>query len=205
MIKKEQYDKLLDRAYQYARFRQKNKEARELLELSLRYGFPHSPNYAQKRKLYIQDVLEDLKRDMTLFRKYQIINTLDKALDIVPDSYEFLSQRGQVYLSTEISYQQGMEDLEKSLKLNPRQPIALLFRGKENYRREEYKLALIDLEACVAMEPTIGEAQLLRGLVYQKLGQTMEAIKQLRLVRQKFPRYSKAAHKYLMSLQNHGH
>ena len=126
LIQESRCDEMLDMAYRSALFARKPEEAGRFLEMFLRYSTPSSENYARRRKTYLERVLYKVEKT-NLYIARQQIEILDKALIVLPDSWELRRRRGEIYFLLNISDEKALVDFQESLRLNPDQLDLHLF------------------------------------------------------------------------------
>lgn len=69
-----------------------------------------------------------------------------------------------------------IETCTRKLESNSRHPKALFVRGSSYYKRAAYDLAVADLDACLALDPTSTEALYYRGMALSRQGLHERAI-----------------------------
>lgn len=170
-------DQKLSRAYENALFTGDIEEANRLLPLCLSYASAakgHEKRYAA----YVEEVLLETRQYASLYQRHRSLAILDRALQVI-ESPELLAERAKVYIQTNISLEQGMSDLMRSLALNPDQPENLLLRAQIFAGMGRVQEALADFEACIELKPENSEAYLGKVFTCLLSGQNQSAQKEL--------------------------
>ncbi len=118
------FHQIIEQATKYIQLSGKSEEAALYLELSLRYCPPESNHYKECKKLYITQIEEMLQQVKNAYQYHEVFNILNHAINLIPNHTEFFNTRGKLYLNlnNQECFQKGIQDLEYSLSLDPKQP-----------------------------------------------------------------------------------
>jgi tetratricopeptide (TPR) repeat protein len=97
------------------------------------------------------------------------------ATQLLPNSEESWALLGGLYLSTE-QLDLGIQSLEKSLALNPKNPGVNFSLGSAYFRKGNYQAAVRALEAGLKAKPDVPEALFDLGNTYFRMGRFEDAI-----------------------------
>jgi len=125
---------------------------------------------------------------------YQNIGVLPPAADwyrravaLASDNLDFINKLGAAQIEQE-QIVEGMETLERSLKLNPKQSVALTNMGFAYFKRGDTRMAMQYYNQALALDPDFEQALLNKAGLYNYLGNRAEAKKALEQILKRNPR-----------------
>lgn len=114
-----------------------------------------------------------------LLKKFDsAISTLNKALELQPNSSVALANRGSAYLELG-KYENALTDSLKAVSLDSSSSAAQGIAGASYFNCAQYQKALLCLNKAIELEPKNFEALHYRGKTYEKLGKKDLALKDL--------------------------
>src|SRR6266536_23621 len=102
----------------------------------------------------------------------------DRALQLRPDDYRSLADRGVTYRGME-RYDEALADLNKAIDLDPNSARAIADRGQTYREMERYDEALADFTRAIDLNPDSTWAIASRGQTYRQMGRYDEALADL--------------------------
>src|SRR6266536_168770 len=102
----------------------------------------------------------------------------DRALQLRPDDYRSLADRGVTYRGME-RYDEALADLNKAIDLDPSYAWAIASRGQTYRDMKRYDEALADFTRAIDLNPDYTWAIASRGQTYRQMGRYDEALADL--------------------------
>lgn len=137
-------------------YQQQPQKALEMFEKALQYDSNNGKSYFNRALANVQ--LEQYER---------VLPDLDRALTLTPNrAMEILSLRGFTYLKLQ-QYPQSIEAYSQSLKAQPNNASAYLYRGMAYYNNNNKENAKTDFNKALQLNPKLSEAQQYLNLLGQ--------------------------------------
>jgi tetratricopeptide (TPR) repeat protein len=77
-------------------------------------------------------------------------------------------------------YDQALKDFNQALKLKPRDPTLLTYRGVVYYAKGQYEKAMQDYNQALAIDPKFGRAYYQRGMIYENQEKYAQAVAEMK-------------------------
>jgi tetratricopeptide (TPR) repeat protein len=111
----------------------------------------------------------------SLGRYDEAIHYLSRSIAITPDNITY-ENRGIIY-SFQGRMTQALEDLNKSIGMDPGYPTTYVKRAWVYYQLHNYKAAMADLNIAIQLEPYFLDAYIERGMIWAAIGNNEGALK----------------------------
>lgn len=130
------------------------------------------------KKIQASELDNSLKQAAMLCQTGQFVQAKSiykKLLRSAPINTEILSNLGTIEIQLG-SVDEGIQLLQRSLKINPNQPNALFNIGNEFYKLKRYEEAMTNFNLAIAINPNFAEAHCNKGIVMREQGEFEQAI-----------------------------
>lgn len=178
LIEKTRCDVPLYSAYYLVRLSNQRDDANRLLELALQYGQPSREEYKSCHRDYLEHISGMLRQVNTFYNNHDKLEILDHAIDVLPKDPVLLYQRAHWYFTFRFT-KQGLEDVNRILRINPESVDALYLRGQIHYLDGRYPYALDDFNSCSHLQSDRLEFYLWRITTHLALKQNAIAVGEL--------------------------